>query len=286
MIKTVSYRSRQPGYRAQAEDTSLEADVLEFSLLRDRLPLERYAMAIALMKRARQLSLQSLKQRFPALKGMALARKIARAWLQENCPVEFVPGNDEMMWIQDPLEIAFLLHDLLESMQIEYFITGGAAAIMYGEPRTTRDLDVVMAVKPSQLDEAIALLERSGFYVAGIEDVKAGRIDALQVIHTETIARADLMLAGKSTFDVMQLQRRQAVLMEEGRMLYYATPEDVVLSKLQWRQQSQSEKQWRDVLGILKVQLELLDREYLQDWATRLGVISELRQALVEAGGD
>jgi hypothetical protein len=284
MMRTVFDILKKPGYRPQAEDTSIEADVLEFSLLRSRTPIQRYKMAIALMKRARQLSLQSLKQRFPHLTETAFARKIARAWLQENCPVDFVPGNNQTMWIQDPLEIAFLLHDLFESIQVDYFITGGAAAILYGEPRTTRDLDVVIAIQPDRLDEAIACLERSGFYVAGIEDVKTGHLNVLQVIHTDTIARADLMLSENTPFDLMQLERRQAISIEEGSILYYASPKDVVLSKLQWRQQSQSEKQWRDILGILKVQLELLERDYLQDWATRLGVISELRIGSLEAG--
>lgn len=64
MIRTVFDRSKKPGYRSQAEDTSIEADILEFSLLRSRTPMQRYKMAIALMKRSRQLSLQSLKQRF------------------------------------------------------------------------------------------------------------------------------------------------------------------------------------------------------------------------------
>lgn len=83
---------------------------------------------------------------------------------------------------------------------------------------------------------------------------------------------------------MIQFERRQSISMEEGRMLYYASSEDVVLSKLQWRQQSQSEKQWRDVLGIVKVQGELLDGDYLQDWATRLGIRLELHQVFREAG--
>ncbi|MEM9540763.1 MAG: hypothetical protein AAGA60_14820 [Cyanobacteria bacterium P01_E01_bin.42] len=275
---------KQSGYRPQAEDTIAEADRLEFLLLRSRSPLQRYGMAQALMKRTRQLSLQSIKRRFPDLTGIALAEKIARAWLQDDYPRAFVPGNNEKMWIQDPLEIAFLLHDLFESLQIEYFIAGGSAAILYGEPRTTRDLDMVVSMQRDRLDEAIASLEESGFYVAGVEDVKSGRLDILQVIHIATIARGDLILSGTTPFDRVQLERRQAVPMEEERILYYASPEDTILSKLQWRQQSQSEKQWRDVLGILKVQGELLDLDYLQEWATRLGLSADLRLVLVEAG--
>ncbi|MDJ1183042.1 hypothetical protein [Roseofilum casamattae] len=285
-VKTSTDRrvSKQPGYRPQAKDTIAEADWLEFSLLRSRSPLQRYGMARGLMQRTRQLSLQSMKRRFPHLTGTALAEKIARAWLQEDYPRGFVPGNNEKMWIQDPLEIAFLLHDLFASLHIEYFITGGSAAILYGEPRTTRDLDVVVSVQRDRLDEAIASLEESGFYAAGVDEVKNGQLNILQVIHIATIARGDLILLGKTPFDRMQLERRQAVLMEEGRMLYYASPEDTILSKLQWQQLSGSEKQWRDVLGILKVQGELLDRDYLQEWGNQLGLSDPLRLAIAEAG--
>ncbi|WP_204104441.1 MULTISPECIES: hypothetical protein [Spirulina sp. CCY15215] len=275
---------KQLGYRPQAEDTIAEADRLEFLLLRSRSPLQRYGMARGLMRRTRQLSLQSIKRRFPHLTGRTLGSKIARAWLQDDYPRAFVPGNNEKMWIQDPLEIAFLLHDLFQSLQIEYFITGGSAAILYGEPRTTRDLDVVVSLQRDRLDQAIASLEASGFYVVGVEDVKNGHLDILQVIHIATIARGDLILSGTTPFDQMQWSRRQAVPMEEGRILYYASPEDTILSKLQWQQQSQSEKQWRDVLGILKVQRELLDLDYLQEWAIQLGLSEDLRLVLAEAG--
>ena len=224
MIEKVFHLSKKSGYRPQAEDTSLEADVLEFSLLRSRTPIERYTMAIALIKQTRQLSLQSLKQRFPQLTGKAFARKISQAWLQEHCPVDFVPGSNEKMWIQDPLEIAFLLHDLFESIQVDYFITGGSAAILYGEPRTTRDLSVAISIQPDRLDETIALLENSGFYVAGIEDVKTGRINVLQVIHTDTIARADLILVGTTPFEIMQLERRPGNIDRREKNLILCDP--------------------------------------------------------------
>lgn len=283
-MSTITRDSVPLGYQTQARDTCIEADLVEFALLRDRTPQQRQAIAVGLMKRARQLSRDSLKRRFPKLKGTALARKLAEAWLQEDCPQDFLPGEDEMMWIQDPLEIAFWLHDLLESLQVRYFITGGAAAILYGEPRTTRDLDLVVAIQPPQLDAAIAALEESDFYVAGIEDVRSGQRNVLQIVHQATIARADLILARDTPFNRAQLQRRQAIPLEGGRQLYYASPEDVVLSKLQWQRESQSEKQWRDILGILKVQSEAIDGDYLQDWATRLNVRGELQQAFTQAG--
>ncbi len=63
-----------------------------------------------------------------------------------------------------------------------------------------------------------------------------------------------------------------------------ASPKDIILNKLQWRNSSQSDQQWRDILGILKIQEELLDFNYLNDWSHRLGCIQDLQQARTEAG--
>jgi len=98
----------------------------------------------------------------------------------------------------------------------------------------------------------------------------------------ESISRADLIIAGNQPFDLIQFQRKQAIEVMEGRILYYASPEDVILNKLVWRTQSVSEKQWRDVLGILKVQMELLDLDYLRQWAGYLEVLDDLDLAIAQ----
>ncbi|MGA9377422.1 MAG: hypothetical protein WBV73_01360, partial [Phormidium sp.] len=111
-----------------------------------------------------------------------------------------------------------------------------------------------------------------------------GRTQTLQIIHQQTVMQADLMLSGLDEFDLVKLQRRQLLSIPDRGVLYFASPEDVILSKLQWRRFSQSEKQWRDILGILKTQTDKLDRAYLETWAMRLDFASDLQQAFQAAG--
>ncbi|MEN8446603.1 MAG: hypothetical protein ABG776_16500, partial [Cyanobacteria bacterium J06555_13] len=97
--------------------------------------------------------------------------------------------------------------------------------------------------------------------------------------HQETVLQADLMLSGTAEYDRIKFQRRRL-----ENELYFISPEDIVLSKLNWRKTSQSEKQWRDVLGVLKVQSEHLNLEYLREWAHRLELSDDLALACQEAG--
>ncbi|MFN7617940.1 MAG: hypothetical protein ACK5RM_17635, partial [Pseudanabaena sp.] len=146
----------------------------------------------------------------------------------------------------------------------------------------TRDIDLVLAISLSKIEALAIALEQAGFHIAGMEDVRSGQSKILQIIHMESISRADLIIAGNQPFDLIQFQRKQAIEVMEGRILYYASPEDVILNKLVWRTQSVSEKQWRDVLGILKVQMELLDLDYLRQWAGYLEVLDDLDLAIAQ----
>ena len=267
-------------YCPQSRDSSVAMDVFEFHQLRQLSNRDRLQMGSILTKRARQSSLRGLKFRFGSLSKEEFARKVVQSWLQDDCFADFIPSSPEIMWIQDPLEVAVQLHNLLMSLQVDYYITGGSSAIMYGEPRTTRDIDLVLAIALARIDDLVMELERSGFYIAGLDEVKSGQSKILQVIQMEAIARADLMIAGDLPFDLIQFERKLAIEVWEGQVLYYASAEDVILNKLLWRVQSGSEKQWRDVLGILKVQGDLLDFSYLQEWAMSLNVLDDLSMAI------
>lgn len=267
-------------YCSQSHDSNVAMDVFEFYQLRQLSNGDRLQMGSILTKRARQSSLRGLKFRFGSLSKEKFARKVVLSWLQDDCFANFIPSSPEIMWIQDPLEVAVQLHNLLMSLRVDYYITGGSSAIMYGEPRTTRDIDLVLAIALTRIDDLVMELERSGFYIAGLDEVKSGQSKILQVIQMEAIARADLMIAGNLPFDLIQFERKQAIEVWEGQILYYASAEDVILNKLLWRVQSGSEKQWRDVLGILKVQGDLLDFGYLQEWAMGLNVLDDLNMAI------
>ncbi len=283
MIQAIPKFAIKPGYRPQAEDTTVETDLLTFHLLRQRTPTERLKMAASLTRSARKLSLSSLRQHFGELSPQQFAKKIAFAWLQEYCPSNYIPTSDPQMWIQDSISLAVKLHPIFKELGISYYITGGVAAISYGEPRTTQDLDLVIKISPLDIERLSCVLTSHEFYVPGVEDVKSGRMRTLQITDIETISRADLVVAGTDEFDRLKFERRRLIEFG-GTLLYFASPEDIILNKLRWRQYSGSDKQWRDVLGVLKVQGEKLDRGYLMKWAKQLGVVDALRQAFVESG--
>jgi hypothetical protein len=272
------------GYRPQASDTSIETDVFEFALLRQRADSDRLQMSAKLTQGARQLCLYGLRQTHPSLSSTALAQAIAQAFLGEDCPPQFIPTGTEMTWIQDSISLAIQLQTIFADLEIPHYITGGVAAATYGEPRTTRDLDMVITLSLDRLDIMVQRLENEGFYVSGVEDLRSGRLQTLGITHQETIARADLMLAGNSSFEQEQFSRRRALKIPSRGTLYLASPEDLILNKLRWREQSQSEKQWRDILGILKVQDQTLDLDYLTQQANTLEIANALRQAMIEAG--
>lgn len=284
------------GYRSQARDISVEADLLDFYLLRQRSPQERLTMGADLINSAKRLSLQCLTQQFSNLSPQQFARKIAEAWLQEDCPDGYFPTGDRMTWIQNSPQLATQLHPIFEQANIPYYVTGGVAAIAYGDPRTTRDLDLVIQIARTDITKLQALLEDAGFYVAGVDEVAAGSMNTLQITHVETIARADLTVAEVSDYAQAQFDRRKSVDFPTGQTstaqtedlpetaIYLASPEGLMINKLRWGQGSDSQKQQRDVLAILKVQQTALDYGYLRQWATEFSVI-EMLEALITAAG-
>ena len=272
------------GYRTQSTDCSIESDILQFELLRRWSHTRRLMQAASLMRSARQLSLNAHRQRFPQLSRLELGQRLAQAWLQEYCPLEYTPTGTEMTWIQDSIQLAAELHDLFIANDISYYVTVGVAAVAYGETRTTQDLDVVIAVDLADLPRIATVFETAGFYVSGLDDVIAQRMSSFQATQIETISRVDLMVASATEYARIQLSRRKTIPITTGKDVYFASPEDVVINKLLWGKSSQSEKQWRDVLSIMKTQQGSLDYGYIKEWADRLGLTVDYLRATIEAG--
>lgn len=275
------------GYRPQASDNSIEADIYLFDKLRQLSLKQRLEQAATLDRTVKKLSLIGIKLRLKKAAIAEIREHFCRAVLAEKFYSDFQPiGTDEMMWIQDSIALAQQLHALLESINIPYYVGGGVASSIHGEARSTRDLDLAIQIPRQEIDLLVTTLENAGFYcpAGAVEELKQSRTQLLNITHTETIANADIYIADNTPFALSQMSRRQLIEVEGTANFWVASPEDTIVQKLFWAKNSRSEKQWRDVLGILKLQGANLDRDYLQEWAHRLEVLDALTQAMTEAG--
>jgi hypothetical protein len=188
--------------------------------------------------------------------------------------------------LAEPIAVTLLVADTLEALGVPYAVGGSLASAVHGVMRATMDADLV-ADLPIEQVEPLAEALGDAFY-ADVDMMRSAvlRHTSFNLIHLETMFKVDVFVAKPRAFDRSQLARRQLqVLSEEPeRHAYVSSAEDVVLAKLEWYRLGgeTSERQWRDVLGVLKVQSGRLDREYMQRMATELGVADLLQGALEE----
>ena len=179
------------------------------------------------------------------------------------------------------------LVDALASVGVPWFVAGSVASVVHGEIRTTQDVDVVADLQPAHVPPLAAAL-RTTFFVDEIllmEAVQGG--GSCNVIHRETGFKVDLFVLRPRPFSRVEMDRRQRIELQPGLSLPVASAEDCILTKLEWFEKGGrvSDRQWRDVLGILKAQRGALDTAYLDRWAQELGLGDLMDQAMREATG-
>jgi hypothetical protein len=169
-------------------------------------------------------------------------------------------------------------------------VGGSLASAISGEPRSTLDVDLVVELRQENIDP---LAEALGDEVHVDMDALRRAIrerSSANVIHYATSTKIDLFIVGGSPLDEQQMDRRQRIQVstDPGRWLYVYTPEDILLQKLRWYKLGSevSDRQWRDILGIILVQGSRLDQAYLHKGAEALAVSCLLQRALREAEVD
>lgn len=189
--------------------------------------------------------------------------------------------------LPDPIAVAVLVVRRLDEQDVPYVVGGSFASSLHGEPRSTNDVDVVADLDAASARRLVESLGSAFYADADVAAAAAASGGSFNVIHVESAVKVDVFVVGNDPLDRERLRRRERVTIESeagDAQLYIDTPEDVVLRKLEWYRRSgqTSERQWRDVLAVLRVQRSL-DREYLDKWADRLGLSDLLARAMVEA---
>jgi hypothetical protein len=182
----------------------------------------------------------------------------------------------------DPIETALMVSRCLDALGILHTIGGSIASSFAGEPRSTVDIDMVAAVEERHVEDLVSALSVE-FYIDADALRRAIRArSSTNLIHQATQLKVDLFVAGGTPLDDRQLSRRLAVELGEGRRLYVHPPEDILLQKLRWYRLGGgvSDRQWRDITAIVRVQGNRLDRDYLAEGAGILEVSDLLERAL------
>jgi hypothetical protein len=190
--------------------------------------------------------------------------------------------------LPEPIAVTLQVIEVFESLGVDYLIGGSFASAVYGVARMTADADLMADLRLDHVELFTRALS-SDFYLDA-DSIRAAiqQRSSFSVIHLATMFKVDIFISKQRPYSRMQMERRarQPLSTESDRTAYVASAEDNVLTKLEWYRMGNevSERQWRDVLGVLKVQGERLDVAYMRQWAAALGVADLLDKALTEAG--
>ena len=182
-----------------------------------------------------------------------------------------------------------LLRKLLESLEsagVEYILVGSVASAAFGEPRLTLDIDVVAALTPARLPRFLACFPEPEYYVsreAATDAVERRR--QFNIIHPASGLKVDVIVKKADEFDRSRFRRKRNLAIFHDRTAFVASPEDVIVKKMEYFQRGGSEKHLRDIAGIIKISGKELDIVHIERWASRKGLAEIWRAILSKTKG-
>lgn len=175
-----------------------------------------------------------------------------------------------------------MVAEVFERNQIQYLETGAIASVAYGEPRLTNDIDIVAAIRKEDISGFLKAFPSGEFYVSeeAIKDAIRHQ-GQFNIIHPSSGLRVDVIIKKDTEFDHSRFNRIRRIQPAETYQANFASPEDVIIKKMEYYKEGGSEKHLRDITGILKVSGEEIDRTYIDQWARRLD-LNEIWEAIQE----
>ena len=163
----------------------------------------------------------------------------------------------------------------LERAEIPYMLTGSVASSIHGTPRSTADIDIVIAPTRAQLITFVRQFPDDRYYADEQQALSAlANRSQFNVIELATGWKTDFIIVKDSDYARTAMSRR-ALVDFDGTPVYVSSPEDVIVAKLQWAKLTHSDRQMDDVRGILRAQRDKLDFAYIENWVRELRVESE-----------
>lgn len=188
----------------------------------------------------------------------------------------------------DPLELATLIAEAFEQVAVRYLLGGSLASTALGEPRATLDVDMVADLQLDQVPSWLAALGND--FVADrtwIQD-EVKRRGSFQLIHNPTMTRIDVFVPKWEGVHLWKWKNRRRITLDPdtGQGIDITGPEGIVIQKLSWFRDGGkvSDRQWRDVLGVIKIHGDAMHHDELDHWAKQLGLADLLARAWTEAG--
>jgi hypothetical protein len=185
-------------------------------------------------------------------------------------------------FLMEQSELLGYLVRCLEKLDIPYFVTGAIACIAYGEPRFTNDIDVVAEIDDCHIAKLKECFPEEEFYLDSDAIREAiRRRHQFNIIHPASGLKIDIMISKKDAFDRSRFSRIKRIRPLEDTEANFASPEDVIIKKMEYYKEGSSEKHIRDIMGMLKISGEMIDPKYISLWAKRLH-LEEIWQAIEE----
>lgn len=180
-----------------------------------------------------------------------------------------------------PLDLVLLFAAPLEQAGFRYFVTGSVAAMVYGEPRLTHDVDIVLELSSTDAERLAELFPLERFYAPPTEvmvvEAKRAQRGHFNLIHHETGFKADIYLRGNDPLHGWASDGARVVQIG-GQSVRLAPPEYVIVRKLEYYRDGGSQKHLRDIRAMLATAADAIDREVVATWCSRLGLQSQWRE--------
>lgn len=183
-----------------------------------------------------------------------------------------------------PEELLIKISKILESLRIPYAVTGGFAVTVWGKPRYTADIDIVVELLEKNIKPlAKELLAIDKNVYADEEMMKDALIykGEFNFIHPDTGFKVDFFVQDNNFYNKLKIKR--AILRNiYGQKIFFVSPEDLILSKLLWSEESYSQKQSEDIKSVLRNTKIKLDLKYIKKWAEKQGTTETLNKVIKE----